>query len=248
MINNTAFICYSHSEYSDIWGMFFGQLNKYFPDVKKYLFTDKVTKSLSSNINIITYDNSLSYSHRVAYCLEQVKEEICLFHHEDMVLYNNPDIKKLNELCHFLLEYDVGYIKLLKGGKFQDTRLPDISFKQLYYLNKDEYMLTFAIQPTLWKTSNLHKVYKNSSPTNIEGIAAAGNFELQGSQYLNGTSIIGLYWYDNETKRGSHHYNSSVYPHGNFVSKGKWVYSEYNNELIELHKKYNIDKNIRGTV
>ncbi len=248
MVNNTAFICYSHSEYSDIWGMFFGQLNKYFPDVKKYLFTDKVNKPISDDINVIIYDDSLSYSHRVAYCLEKVNEKICLFHHEDMILYNNPNIKNLNKLCHFLSEYNVSYIKLLKGGKFQDTRLPNIPLKQLYYLNKDEYMLTFAIQPTLWKVNNLYEVYKNSIPTDTKGIAAAGGFELQGSQYINNTNMIGLYWYDNEIKRGLHHYNSSVYPHGNFVSKGKWIYSEYSNELIELHKKYNINKNIRGIV
>ena len=76
MINNVAFICYSHSEYSDVWDMFFGQLNKYLPDVKKYLFTDKVNKTIPDNINVITYDNSLSYSYRVAHCLEQIDEKI----------------------------------------------------------------------------------------------------------------------------------------------------------------------------
>ena len=82
----------------------------------------------------------------------------------------------------------------------------------------------------------------------MTGIAAIGNFELQASNYLNSIDTIGFFWYDNEDKRGTHHYNSSVYPHGNFISKGKWVYSEYNNELTKLHKEYNIDKNIRGTV
>ena len=247
--NNTAFICYSHSEYSDVWGMFFGQLNKYLPDVKKYLFTDKVNKTIPDNINVITYDNSLSYSYRVAHCLEQIDEKICLFHHEDMVLYDTPNLENLNKIYHFLLEsHDVGYVKLLKGGLFNNTQLENTPLPQLYYLNKNDYMLTFAIQPTLWKVNNLLNIYKNSPLTNMTGIAAIGNFELQASNYLNSIDTIGFFWYDNEDKRGTHHYNSSVYPHGNFISKGKWVYSEYNNELTKLHKEYNIDKNIRGTV
>ena len=248
MIKNTAFICYSHSEYSDVWDMFFGQLNKYLPNVKKYLFTDKVNKPILDDINVITYDDSLSYSHRVAHCLEQIDEKICLFHHEDMVLYDNPNLETLNKIYNFLSEYDVGYVKLLKGGFFNNTSLENTPIKQLYYLNKNDYMLTFAIQPTLWKVKDLLNIYKNSSPASITGIAAAGNFELQASNYLNSIDIKGFFWYDNEDKRGIHHYNSSVYPHGNFISKGKWAYSEYNNELIKLHKDYNVDKNIRGTV
>ncbi len=44
-----------------------------------------------------------------------------------------------------------------------------------------------------------------------------------------------------------HHWDSSLYPYGNMIFKGKWVYSEYGKELSELHKKYGIDKNNRGT-
>jgi len=248
MIKNTAFICYSHSEYSDVWDMFFGQLNKYLPNVKKYLFTDKVNKDIPNDVNVITYDDSLPYSNRVTYCLEQINEKICLFHHEDMVLYDTPNIKNLNKIYHFLSEYDVGYVKLLKGGFFNNTTLENIPLKQLYYLNKNDYILTFAIQPTLWKVNDLLNIYKNSNTTNSMGAAAVGSFELQGSNYLNNTDIKGFFWYDNEDKRGMHHYNSSIYPHGNFLSKGKWVYSEYKDELTKLHEEYNIDKNIRGII
>jgi len=30
------------------------------------------------------------------------------------------------------------------------------------------------------------------------------------------------------------------------IFKGKWVYSEYNKELNNLHEEYKIDKNNRG--
>ena len=244
-IKQIVFICYSHSEYSDVWDMFFGQLNKYIPNVKKYLFTDKVNKPIPKDVNVIIYDDSLSYSHRVTYCLKHINEKICLFHHEDMVLYDNPDIKTLNKFYKFLSEYEISYIKLLKGDHQEDISLENMPIKHLYYIPHKG--LSFAIQPTLWKINDLINIYSNSLSTNITGIAAAGNFELHASDYVNNSNINGLYWYNNESKRGMHHYNSSVYPHGNFISKGKWVYSEYD-ELIELHKKYNINKNIRGIV
>jgi len=170
-----------------------------------------------------------------------------LFHHEDMVLYNAPNIENLNKLHELLINYNVDYIKLLKGGHTEDIKLEDIPINSLYYIPHIGYKLSFAIQPTLWKVDKLLEVYKNSLTTSLTGNQAAGNFELSASDYINNSNMIGLYWFNNETKRGAHHYNSSVYPHGNFISKGKWVYSEYN-ELTKLHEEYNVDKNIRGIV
>lgn len=246
--SNVAFICYSHSEYSDVWDMFFGQLNKYLPSAKKYLFTDKVNRSVADNISIVTYDNKLPYSYRVASCLEQIDEKICLFHHEDMVLYDAPDLDNLNKVYNFLVEYDVGYVKLLKGGAFTNISLDNTPIEHLYFLDKNDYMLTFAIQPTLWKVDALLDVYKNATPSTITGAAAAGSFEVQASKYLNSTEIVGFFWYNKESKRGAYHYNSSIYPHGNFITKGKWMYSEYGIELEQLHRDYGIDKSIRGTI
>jgi hypothetical protein len=66
------------------------------------------------------------------------------------------------------------------------------------------------------------------------------------SGYVNNSGIQGLYWFNNEDKRGQYHWDSSVYPHGNMIFKGEWVYSEYDKELNNLHEEYKIDKNNRG--
>ena len=81
MINNTAFICYSHSEYSDVWRMFFEQLDKYLPGVPKYLLTNERPR-VEFNGNVLLYDDAWSYPRRVAACLPMVKEEVCIFHHD----------------------------------------------------------------------------------------------------------------------------------------------------------------------
>ncbi len=239
-------ICYSHSSYSDLWDMFFGQVDKYLPNTKKYLFTDSVNRKLPSDIHVVEYNDFDSYSDRVAFCLKEVEEDICLFHHEDMILYDEPNINQLNEMTKFVSEYNIDYIKLLKGGHEGDIKLEDMPIENLYWIPHTSDKLSFAIQPTIWKTKKLLEVYKNATPSNLVGNVAVGNFEINASDYVNSSGIQGLYWFNNEDKRGQHHWDSSVYPHGNMIFKGKWVYSEYDKELNNLHEEYKIDKNNRG--
>lgn len=237
-------ICYSHSSYNDVNYIFFKQMDKYLPGIKKYLFIDSVPENLSKDVEVILYDDVMNYSDRVTSCLKNVKEKLCIFHHEDMILYDNPNISKLNELIKFISEYNISYIKLLKGGDVCDLKLDDMPIDNLFYIPHDG--LSFAIQPTIWKVDKLLEIYDNSEKPTEVGNKAIGNFEIYGSNYINASNIEGLYWYSGENKRGLSHWDSSIYPHGNFISKGKWVYGEYNTELIKLHKEYNIEKNIRG--
>jgi hypothetical protein len=53
--------------------------------------------------------------------------------------------------------------------------------------------------------------------------------------------------YDNELKRGGNHYDSNVYPYiATALVKGKWIISEYSDQLTKLLINYNIDQNKRG--
>jgi hypothetical protein len=54
--------------------------------------------------------------------------------------------------------------------------------------------------------------------------------------------------FPNESQRGIAHWNSSVYPHGNMIFKGKWTYSEYKKEIDILCEKYSIQKETRGVI
>ncbi len=238
-IKDTAIICYSHSSYNDVWDMFFGQLNKFLPNLKKYFFVDKPIENPPPNTNIIIYDD-LPFSNKFLNCLNQVEEKFCIYHQEDMVLYDSPNLNHLNQLVTILNEYNIDYIKLLKGGHTNDIKLDNTPLDKLYYIPHTG--LSYANQPTIWKTNALKQIFKNTSNTDIR------EFETKASNYLNTTNMVGMYWYNNEDKRGIFHYNSSVYPHGNFISKGKWVYSEYENELKTLHDQYKIDKSKRGIV
>jgi len=239
-------ICYSHSSYSDLWEMFFGQVNKYFYRSKQYLFTDKADGIHDKQV--VLFDDNKSYPERVTNCLESVKEDMCIFMHEDMILYDTPVYSKLYKIITFLREYNIDYVKLLRGGHDENIALDDMPIDNLWWIPHSSTRLSFAIQPTIWKVDKLLEVYRESAKPTIQGIAAIGNFETGASDYVNNSNIKGLYWYDDEKKRGRHHWDSYLFPHGNFISKGRWVYSEYSKELTQLHKEYNIDKNIRGVI
>lgn len=244
---NLPVVCYSHSSYNDIWDMHFGQLQKNL-DLEKYsnyLFTDKVNKDIPDGTRVINYDDNLSYSKRLLHCLEKIDSEIILFQHEDMVLYDKVNVTIFNNVINFFNEYNMDYIKLLKGGHSEDIQLDDMPIENLHYIPHNG--LSFAIQPTLWKTEKLIDICKNAGKSNLVGNVAVGDFEESASEYVNKSDIHGLYWYSSEPKRGMHHWDSSLYPHGNMIFKGKWVYSEYELELSKLHKEYGIDKNNRGT-
>ena len=49
-MKDTAIIMYSHSDYSDVWPIFFTQTDKYFQDVKKYIFADKHVDNIPSGL------------------------------------------------------------------------------------------------------------------------------------------------------------------------------------------------------
>ena len=60
-------------------------------------------------------------------------------------------------------------------------------------------------------------------------------------------NISGLYYYDNEKKRGENHYDSSIYPYiATALVRGKWNITEYEEDLSGLIKNYNININERG--
>lgn len=246
-IETTPFICYSHSSYEDMRIVFFSRLQKYLPQaINLVLFTDKIVTPPPPGVRVIFFDESLSYSDRVASCLDQLQEDVCVFHHEDMILYDIPDIVMLNAYIHTVGSGNLDYIKLLKGGETRDIEIPG-AYNTLYALPHD-YALSFTIQPTIWKVNSLREVYSQATKTTVSGAHAIGNFELLGSEYINKTLIRGAYHYSGEDKRGGNHWNSRVYPHGNFLFKGQWTYGEYKPELDELFDEYSIDPNIRGTV
>lgn len=248
-LENLAFIMYSHSEYSDVWPMFFGQTDKYLPDsVQRYVFVDKDV-DVPDNWQVVLYDSDQSYSERVAQCLNEVEQEFCIFNHEDMPLYGEPKISLINQWIKLLDSelftkiMSVDYIKLIRGGEFINYQpiLQNVIAKHFFHIPMDQYF-RFANQPSIWDIDMLKLIYEE---TEIEHIS---EFEEAATETCRQNQIYGVYCYGGEPKRGMYHWDSAVWPYiATAIVKGKWNTTDYPEELGKLLEEYDIDKNIRGT-
>ncbi len=239
-MENTAIIIFTHSNYKDVWPMFFGQAEKYLKGVNKYLFIDAgaPTTDIPDDYTTILYNEADTYQIRFASCLVQVPEDIVILHHEDMPLYDAPNLTKLQQYINMVRGTNVTSIKLLKGGELNG----ELVSPNLYEIPSTSEWL-FSIQPTIWKKKDLLEIYYKTLGATI------WEFEVNAQDMARFYKQKNLYHYDGEPKRGMYHFDSNVYPYiATAVSKGKWVTSEYPKELGQLFKEYNIDPSIRGGI
>jgi hypothetical protein len=226
-----SIVVYTHTDMEDVWPVFFGELNRYINDTKIYVAVNKFNDSLSQYEQII-YDDSKEYTERWKEILSKIDDEIIMFIHEDMILYDTPIYEKLNLYARYILEDTADSIKLIHGGNNLQTSNFDDT---LVYNNKTK----ISIQPTLIKRKNFVSLLNSVSPLNIwdfeREIPATGNHYMV---------RLGM-----ERKRGIHHYDSVVFPYiATAINKGKWNMSEYQTELDTFFKMYNINPFERGIV
>lgn len=231
------FVYYSHSDYSDVWPLLFGQCSQLLPHIKKTLLTDKGNAPFGWDV--IYYDDSLPYQQRVVSCLEQLDDEVIIFHHEDMVLYEKPNLKRIKELIGLVESGEFTFIKLLRGGYNDDVQRIE-EHSDLVHSPMD---MVFTIQPTICKTKDLISMYNFTPGDSIWLFEANTGYT---SQYF---GFSGAMVHDKkDRKRGMHHYDSSVYPYvATAITKGKWYTSEYP-ELKSLLSRYGYDTSRRGEV
>lgn len=221
-------VVYTHTDYSYVWPLWFGQANKYLPTLDKYIFVNKEHKDIPTDYTVLTYDDTLPYNLRVASCLERMEmDDIIIFHHEDMFLFSKPKFEILDEFTKVVQTYDHAHIKLLRAcdGVHQP------SIHNLLYKNPS--VLNFSIQPTLIRVRTLYNIYTMNGGKSIwEFESNAGYGSMEHSYYC----------YNGEAKRGSAHYDSNIYPYiATAVVKGSWNMQEYSNELTSLFYEYKIN-------
>jgi len=228
---NAPIVVYTHTDVSDLWPIFFGELKSYMPDVKVYVAVNKIDDRLSE-YNQIQYDDSKPYTERWKEILPQIKEDVVLFLHEDMILMQSPMIDNLNKYVGYVADDKVKSIKLISiVGNFQSWE----GDKNIIN-NKDT---KFSIQPTIIKTKTFLDLLSKVESLNIWEFEDAVPVE-------DGHYMVSL---GNERRRGIYHNDSSVFPYiATAINKGKWNYYEYEKELNKLFNIYNINPFERGII
>jgi hypothetical protein len=223
-------LLYTHTDYKDIWPPFFGQIKKYLPEAKINILVNKNDSDIPLDFVTITYDDSKAYTDRIKEGLSKLKCNEFLFIHEDMYLYDRPNISIIEKYMSYIKSKKADSIKLIYVAG-NDTLS---SFDSTLILNQYS---KFSIQPTLISKETFQNKLNELQPLTIYELEK--NIQNSGNDFM--CKIGG------EIKRGSDHYDSLVFPYiATAIVRGKWNYLEYRNELENILNEYNIDKNNRG--
>lgn len=242
LVNKLAVVVNTNSAYSDLWKIFFGQLDKFFLDYNIYVFTDE-SQGLPDFVKPIIYNKDQLFRDQYLSCLEHVEESIVLYLNDDYVLYDSVDIDIIKLLVNTLEESDdLSFIRFTRGSNFSDNKIAD----NLYLLDESlpDY---FSQTASLWKKDDLHKMYSLCGNSHIGGDNGE-QLEVLADKICKLYGFYGAVCYFGESKRGIVHYDSNVFPYiASALVRKKWNVDEYRKELIPLLEKYEIDINIRGT-
>jgi len=247
MINQIdfAYVIYSHSSFADCWEMSIGQAKECLPENcrKIFLVSDDSEETIDSftkfkgdeKIILLTYSNEQKYTNRLIKVFKEVNEkfDFVYFVHEDMPLTSKVDKVYLNSLLHYMNNSNEYYIKLVDTN-YIDEKLEHDSFPDLVQ-NIGGY--SFSVQASLLKPDFLVSFLTNFNEDiyGLEQMCIESNFRFSA---VKGDVKVGKYLLAN-----------NYFPHiSTAISKGKWVTSEWSDEIDYLAKKYNIDISIRGEV
>lgn len=221
-------VVYTHTDMTDTWEMFFGQLKKYLPNNKVYVAVNKTDTNLSDYIQII-YNDSNPYTDRWKEILPQIAEETILFLHEDMVLFDEVKLDYIERYYNLVNSDKVESVKLI----YTNTTKPPSD------IDSTLIECTFSIQPTLINRKNFVSLLDSVPPLNIWEFESA--IQSNGNHYM--VKIGG------EKQRGMYHCDSIVFPYiATAINKGKWNMSEYQKELDKMFKEYGVIPFNRGIV
>jgi hypothetical protein len=230
--------------------MYFGQVAKvgnFFP--RNYVFIDQVDARIPSYFTQVVYDENLSYTDRLRSCLEKISDRVIFFEHEDMILYEVPEVTQLINYSrliksaphhHFNMnKFDV--IKMVRGGKFFARKVFKKNVKCLKFISRVSPWI-FSIQPSFWARTSLIAILQKHKGKSIWEFEVAAQRTMRSPRYRSALLFEGT------PLRGDCHFDSEIYPFlATAIVKGKWNTLEYSSELEELGNEYGIDLGSRGT-
>lgn len=227
-------IVYTNSKCSDLWEMFIKQNRKHI-NYPIFFITDKLIPNFPEESQYV-YNEEDNYSDVWVSVLKKINTEFFIYLQEDFILYDDVNINKLNEYTKILKNSDYSFVRLIKSGEV-NHKITDTLFEI-----SSNNQFVFAMQTTIWKTLDYINI--------LENVHEKKWLETEKyREYMFKNNIKGLCHYDNEPKRGGNHYDSNVYPYvATSLVKGKWIMSEYYNELTKLLMENNINQNKRGVI
>lgn len=225
MIEHVTIFCNTHTSAQDCWPVYFGQLDKMWPDHPRVMVGADVTPEplpFAGGLKMwFRYSERQPFGIQYMQGVMNVETEFTLTMQEDYFLYDSVANANIEKAMEAFSDPKVSFVRLIDSGR----------------------SYSYSMQASIWRTEDLLRLYihlrqeKTPWEAELTGCIWAG-------VHLNGVIVGG-----SSKKRGRDHYDSAVLPYtSSALVRGKWNFSEYEKELRPLLEQYEIDPSIRGTV
>ena len=239
-MKNVALFTWTNTEYEDVFPVYFGGIEKYFPQVEKsYVAINALSKVIDDQHHQLVNDEQNSYAERILGCLNIIEEEYVIYMQEDFLLYDKVSIRDFNKALNFLKKNeDFSCVRLIRSAA--DTLEKKLATN--IYKSCDCYSAVH--QASIWRKDHLVAILNLLNPNHLKDFEYAGGASRAMHQ-LGYQSAF--YFHESSPHRGGH-FDSVAYPYiATALIKGKWNTTEYQKEIDQLAEEYSIDINQRGT-
>jgi len=162
IMNSFCILLYSHSDYSDVWDLTFGQLYKHInlDNISIIFCVDQLNNyKIDDRIKVVYYDNNLIYTDRILTNIINLNYDYILFLHEDWVITDNFSNEYIIKLINFMNKNDILHIRSYKNYGASNTN-PDIFHKDVNICNIPNDSGNFiSLQPGLWEKNIFKELY-----------------------------------------------------------------------------------------
>jgi len=238
---NYCIFLYSHSDYSDVWDLTFGQIYKHvnLNEVSIIFCVDNLNDyKIDDRIKVVYYNNSQIYTDRILTNIINLNYDYILFLHEDWVITDNFSNEYSVKLINFMNKNDILHIRSYKNYGASNTN-PDIFHKDVNICNIPNDSGNFiSLQPGLWEKNIFKELY--SIKCHKPNILETKSNSIFRSKYKN------RFYYELTSLIAQ---DSNMFPHIHTIGYGRWAMSnDKYNKLDSLLLEYNINKKLRGYI
>jgi len=238
-MSNYCIFLYSHSDYSDVWDLTFGQIYKHInlDEVSIIFCVNKINNyKIDSRIKVVYYDDSLIYTDRILHNIKDLNYNYILFLHEDWIITNNFSNDTNLKVINFMNKKNIFHIRSYKNYGSSNKK-PEIFHEDINICNIPNDSGNFiSLQPGLWEKNIFKELYsiKCDKPNLLE----SKSNHIFRSKYNN------KFYYEKDSLLAQ---DSKMFPHIHTIAYGRWAMcNDKYDKLNSLLMEYNINKFKRG--
>jgi hypothetical protein len=233
---NCCIVLHTHSDYQDIWEVVFKRLERYGPNYKLYVLTNKEISFISKEQTIL-YNDIIPFSQRIL-LLHNLPYNYILFIRDSDILVKPTDNVKLKDVEETIEKFNIDSVRLNNSG-VDDNDLYNLLENDCYFINNNCPYL-FSLYPTIWKKQSLLQLmneFKNYKYYDLE----CNEINNYCKKFNN------CFLYNNESKIRQHNERyAHIIKFVHILQHGKWTYVHDPEYVMKIQNEFNIDLMKRG--